>query len=176
MMLHGKWPQLHLSNQSLPDAGCAYYLCEHRPNNLPNGLCFFYTSYLQYISVNWTSSPLSSSDNTSFWPLDKLPFNFHQVTLTISNSNLKNPFQRLLSVAANILSAIWICSCSLGASHRFSHTASILFLLQYPTTRNSYVMNIHQCAKKKEEYPNSKWFLLWHTKQGFVIEVWWKIS
>lgn len=41
MILHGKWPQRHLSNQSLPDGGCAYYLCKLPPSNLPNGLCFF---------------------------------------------------------------------------------------------------------------------------------------
>lgn len=124
-------------------------------------LVLFYTLYLQYISVEWTFSPLFPSDNTSFWPLNKLAFHFYQVTWTISNSNLKNPFQRLLSVAPNILSAIWICSfCSLGASHQFSHTVSILFLLQYPTTRNSHVTNIHQCVqkKKKKGYPNSNAF------------------
>lgn len=40
LILHGKWPQRHLSNQSLPNAGCAYYLCKLPPNNLTNGLCF----------------------------------------------------------------------------------------------------------------------------------------
>lgn len=95
------------TDQTISQMACAFF--------------FLYTLYLWYISVNSPSSPLSPSDNTCFWPLNKLPFNFHQVTWTISNCNLQNPFQRLLSVAANVLSAIRICSfCPLGASHQFS--------------------------------------------------------
>lgn len=135
---------------------------------------FFYTLYLRYISVNSTSSPLSPSDNTCFWPLNKLPFNFHQVTWTISNSNLQNPFQRLLSVAANVLSAIWICSfCPLGASHQFSAAfCSCCNIPQHPILMSWISTNV----QKRKEYLNLKWFVRRHTKQGFVIEVWWKIS
>lgn len=182
MIQKSNWPQLtsQISHSPLQDVHITYYLCQLGPNNLTKGFSYIVLP-IHYCQLNLRLS-LDTSDNTRFWPLNNLPFNFQQVTRSISNSNLRNPFHRLLSGVANVISATWVCwFCSLGACEWFYNTSSIPFLVQYPFTQNSHAI-CKQCVKKQKNKLKTKhnpaweYFVLQQTKQASVIEVGWKIS
>lgn len=173
MILHGKWPQRHLSNQSR--RRMCILPVQAPTKQSPKWLVLF--------SIHWTLNTLVSAGPPAFsphlttqvfglWTNIRLTFTTWRELVPILTSKihfrdyfLEQPMYFLPYWYVHFV--LWVLLIGSLKQPAFWSCCNI--------PQHSVLMNIHQWAKKKEGNPNWKWFVLRHTKQGFVIEVWRKI-